>query len=57
MMPATAAAKRARYAHGIQLPRVADGRTQTAKRFRAPDTFSSDPARLTEFLQAKRKRL
>jgi hypothetical protein len=37
MMPATAAAKprRTRYAHGIALPRVADGRTQTAKRFRA----------------------
>jgi hypothetical protein len=26
--------KRARYAHGIQLPRVADGRSRYAKRFR-----------------------
>ena len=36
MMPATAASKpkRARYVDGIQLPRVADGRSQYAKRFR-----------------------
>ena len=36
MMPATVAAKprRTRYAHGVPLPRVADGRTQAAKRFR-----------------------
>jgi hypothetical protein len=27
--------RRTRYAYGIALPRVADGRTQTAKRFRA----------------------
>jgi hypothetical protein len=37
MLPVAVSAKprRTRYAHGIALPRVADGRTQAAKRFRS----------------------
>jgi hypothetical protein len=36
MMPAATAAKprRTRYVHGIALPRVSDGRSASAKRFR-----------------------
>jgi hypothetical protein len=35
LSPAAAKPRRIRYAHGIALPRVADGRTRAAKRFRS----------------------